>query len=164
MLSFVCIGIAFTLALSSSKDGRAFCFILLIEFIAHKFNYVITQELTDMISGPIFLLINVVIEMLAVIALSNKGAGKFIRFLITLNIGYNVAIISQYSFPIFDFYGKRDYIFRTIMIAELLYMLRFNLYARIIRSRCKFGCLGDFGVMFSVRGWICNWMDRGHIK
>lgn len=156
MFGYICIVIALVLALAPNNGARAFCVIVLMELLAHKLNYVFTQQLTDMLKGAEYYLLNIIIEFTAIRLLVMFKAPKVITVLILSKMLYNVAIISQYSFFTFNFYGSSDIFIRIIMVAELIFMSRFNVYAGIFGHRFKLKNPGSFYFDFRLGSWLRN--------
>lgn len=122
MFDLTCIALALFLLLFSSSQFKVIFYIVIIEFIAHQLAYRLG------IAEPFLYLTYAAINLSAIFMLSHFKAHFLIAALFLMNLCYNVLTLSQYIYPIYDFYGLYADFVGAIMALELIYLVGITSY------------------------------------
>ena len=122
MFDLACIAIALFLLLFSADQFKIIFYIIIYEFVAHQIVYRLG------IPEPFLYLAYSAINLSAIFMLSHFKAHFLIAALFLMNLCYNVLTLSQYVYPIYDFYGLYADFIGAIMVLELIYMIGITSY------------------------------------
>lgn len=122
MFDLICISLALFLSLFASSQFKVITYIVIIEFLAHQIAYRLG------IAEPFLYLAYAGINLSAIFLLSHFKSHFAISALILINLCYNVLTISQYIYPVYDFYGLYVDFVEAIMVLELAYMVGITKY------------------------------------
>jgi len=145
------------LARNSRPEYRVIAYLLLIEFIAHKAAYVLGDQLTSILRGSPLYLTYIIIELVAIIYLRLVISHFVIMTLVFISLVYNGLIVSQYSYPIYDYAEFYSILMGIVMIAELIYLGMLTAYVANFRRKQGFISASHIDRLFFIRRRNAAW-------
>jgi len=150
MFGYLCIVICFILARNSRPEYRVIAYLLLAEFVAHKLAYVFGDQLMS-IPGSLVYTSYVIIELSAIIYLKIFQSHRAIMTLVFISLVYNALVVSQYSFPVYDYTVNYKLIMGVLMLLELIYLGMLTAYVANFRRKHGFISTVHIDRLFMVR-------------
>lgn len=155
MFSYACIVICFILARNSRPEYRVIAYLLFFEFLAHKFIYVVGDQLMSLPGSLVFTLY-IIIELAAIIYLKMFQSHRAIITLILFSLLYNALVVSQYSFPVYDYMENYKLIMGVDMLLEMIYLGTLTAYVAIFRRKHGFISASHIDRLFFIRRRTSN--------
>ena len=146
MFGWISIIVALFLFSKSEIVYKAILFVLLVNFIAHKFFYVVGIQLTSVLEYQYLYRTYSIIQLSTIAVLINLKSHFAILIIVLIQLGYNMLTVSQYIINTYDFYSAYAVFMQVLMALELFYMGMLTNYAR------------DFRGIFSTND--SNWIVR----
>lgn len=115
---------------STSSGYKIVSLLILSEFILHKLAYILLYQIYNIESGIYLYFSYTIINLLAILILTNLKSHIAIITLLLINMSYNVLIVSQYTIQTYDFYAYYYEVVGAIMVLELVYMGYLTDYVR----------------------------------
>lgn len=157
MFGYICITICFILARNSRPEYRVISYLLFIEFVAHKLVYVFGDQLTPVLQGSLLYMTYVIIEFFAIIYLKMFQSHFVIITLILSSLLYNALVVSQYSFPVYDYMENYWWIMGLVMLLEMIYLGMLTAYVATFRRKQGFISVSHIDRLFFIRRRNCAW-------
>lgn len=151
MFGYLCIAICFILARNSRPEYRVIAYLLLIEFVAHKLVYIFGDQLTPVLRGSPLYASYVIIELTAIIYLALFQSHRAIITLIFISLMYNALVVSQYSFPVYDYMENYWWIMGLVMLLEMIYLGMLTAYVATFRRKQGFISASHIDRLFFIR-------------
>jgi len=143
--------IAIFLAINADRKHKLTARLLACEFVAmwaiHYFGHVVF----DVIGEPELYLVYILAQMPILFMMWLTHCSIFVRRTIMFTIGYNVLVISQYTFDVIEFYGNYPIVMRIVMALQLAYLLRVTGYVSSYRRSKRPDNFNNSGRVFNVR-------------
>lgn len=151
MFGYLCIVICFVLARYSRQEYRVISYLMLVEFIAHKLAFVFGDQLTPILRGSPLYLTYIIIELVALIYIRMFQFNIIISTLVFTSLVYNALVVSQYSYPIYDYMESYGLIMGIVMILELIYLGCLTAYVANFRRKQGFISVSHIDRLFFIR-------------
>jgi len=170
MFDYICIAICFILARNSRQEYRVIAYLLLAEFVAHRVVYLIGDQLLS-IPGSFLYMSYGVVELAAIFYLVMYQSHRAIITLILISLLYNALVVSQYSFPVYDFMEKYSVVIggldlefslygalmSGVMLLELIYLGMLTAYVANFRRKQGFISASHIDRVFFIRRRNAAW-------
>ena len=150
MFGYVCIVICFILARNSRPEYRVITYLLFFEFLAHKIVYVVGDQLMS-IPGSLLYTFYAVVELAAMVCLRMFQSHFVILTLILISLLYNTLVVSQYSYPIYNYMENYWWIMGLVMLLEVAYLWTFTAYVANFRRKHGFISASHIDRLFCIR-------------
>lgn len=157
MFGYFCIAICFILARNSRPEYRVIAYLLLLEFSAHKLAYVFGDQLTPILQGSLLYMTYAIIELSAIAYLKLFQSHRVIMALVFISLVYNALVVSQYSFPVYDYMEHYWWIMGIVMLFELLYLGMLTAYVANFRRKQGFISASHIDRLFFIRRRNVAW-------
>ena len=157
MFGYICMAMCFILARYSRPEYRVISYLLAFEFLAHKIVYVIGDQLLS-IPGSLLYTLYLVSELIAMSYLILFKSHLAIITFILISLVYNALVVSQYSYPVYDYMQHYQIVMKTVMLLEMVYLGMLTAYVANFRRKHGFINASHIDRMFFIWPGALDWL------